>query len=483
MTENTHTYDVRVWKTEARKWAKSTTYRQRWVVAGDVFTEHFATAKLADSFRSSLVTAARAGEPFDVTTGLPRSMSSTRLSRTWVQVAREFMDAKWDEFAPRHRKSTAEGLVTVTCALVREGRTPPDAKRLRLALMHWEFNARARAATDAPPDHYREALRWIADNSTPVSYLNNLDGVRHAVDSLGVKLDGNKASRSTVVRKRAALSGALNFAVEKGYLDRNLMSQIRAARRPGTDVVDPGAVVNPTQAACLLDAVATINPPLRAYFACIYYAALRPAEARNLRETDLKLPDQGWGEILLRKGYQEAGNDWTDSGESGEERGLKHRSEDDNRPVPAHPHLVQILREHIAEHGTGVEGRLFVTRTGRGGNGGVPLPPPYQNPVSMKTVYRVWDNARAEALKPKQYASPLAARPYDLRHACVSTWLASGVEATQVAKWAGHSVAVLMRIYAKCLDDREDAAKRRIEAMFSEERAGRGTRQDDARGE
>lgn len=68
----------------------------------------------------------------------------------------------------------------------------------------------------------------------------------------------------------------------------------------------------------------------------------------------------------------------------------------------------------------------------------------------------------------------MAARPYDLRHACVSTWLASGVEATQVAKWAGHSVAVLMSVYAKCLDGREDAAKRRIEAMFSGRVSGLG---------
>lgn len=40
--------------------------------------------------------------------------------------------------------------------------------------------------------------------------------------------------------------------------------------------------------------------------------------------------------------------------------------------------------------------------------------------------------------------------------------------ANQVAKWAGHSVAVLMSFYAKCRDDREDAAKRRIEALFNE---------------
>lgn len=69
--------------------------------------------------------------------------------------------------------------------------------------------------------------------------------------------------------------------------------------------------------------------------------------------------------------------------------------------------------------------------------------------------------------------SPLAARPYD-RHACVSTRLASGVDATQVAKWAGHSVDVLMKVYAKCLDDREDAAMRRIEATFEPEATNAG---------
>jgi integrase len=40
---------------------------------------------------------------------------------------------------------------------------------------------------------------------------------------------------------------------------------------------------------------------------------------------------------------------------------------------------------------------------------------------------------------------------YDLRHACVSTWLAAGVPSTQVAEWAGHSVAVLHQIYAKVI--------------------------------
>ena len=59
--------------------------------------------------------------------------------------------------------------------------------------------------------------------------------------------------------------------------------------------------------------------------------------------------------------------------------------------------------------------------------------------------------------------TPLARRPYDLRHTCVSTWLNAGVSETLVAQWAGHSVSVLKKIYAKCLVGEEDRAKRQIE--------------------
>ncbi|WP_397221037.1 MULTISPECIES: hypothetical protein [Nocardiopsis] len=45
----------------------------------------------------------------------------------------------------------------------------------------------------------------------------------------------------------------------------------------------------------------------------------------------------------------------------------------------------------------------------------------------------------------------------------MSTWLNAGVSETLVAQWAGHSVAVLKKIYAKCLVGEEDRAKRQIE--------------------
>jgi hypothetical protein len=44
----------------------------------------------------------------------------------------------------------------------------------------------------------------------------------------------------------------------------------------------------------------------------------------------------------------------------------------------------------------------------------------------------------------------------------VSLWLNSGVPATEVARRAGHGVAVLLKIYAHCIDGQADAANKPI---------------------
>ena len=84
---------------------------------------------------------------------------------------------------------------------------------------------------------------------------------------------------------------------------------------------------------------------------------------------------------------------------------------------------------------------------------------------------RLWAAARFAALTFDEAASPLARRPYDLRHAAVSTWLNGGVPATQVAQWAGHSVNVLLRVYAKCIAGQDDALRRRVEQALRDGRS------------
>ncbi|WP_100879634.1 site-specific integrase [Pseudonocardia alni] len=113
-----------------------------------------------------------------------------------------------------------------------------------------------------------------------------------------------------------------------------------------------------------------------------------------------------------------------------------------------------LRRAHLAEHGTTPDGRLF--RGVRGGD------------LPEGTYCRAWRKARASALTPEDAASPLARRPYDLRHAAVSTWLNAGVPSTQVAEWAGHSVGVLHQIYPKCIVGQEDAARERIAAALGD---------------
>jgi len=87
-------------------------------------------------------------------------------------------------------------------------------------------------------------------------------------------------------------------------------------------------------------------------------------------------------------------------------------------------------------------------------------------PSDWLTIVRTWRRAREAVFTDDVYTSPLAKTPYDLRHAAVSTWLNGGVSPTTAAAWAGHSVEILLKIYAKCLDGEGAAVRRRVEAAL-----------------
>jgi hypothetical protein len=48
------------------------------------------------------------------------------------------------------------------------------------------------------------------------------------------------------------------------------------------------------------------------------------------------------------------------------------------------------------------------------------------------------------------------------------------VPPTTVAEWAGHSVEVLLRIYAKCLDGGDALIRQRVQAGLGHAEAGTG---------
>ncbi|MBA0124657.1 tyrosine-type recombinase/integrase [Haloechinothrix sp. YIM 98757] len=442
------TYKVRIWALESRKngGGKVTSYRVRWQVGDKRFTEPFTTYALADSFRGRLLASARSGEAFHTTKGYPVSMLRAQKTMTWFELACDYMGTKWSDWSPKHRKTTARSLMNVTLALLPEGQGRPRDEALR------KFIIRAlNRSTRDRDDMDDTVLRWVRRSSPNSEVLGDPEVLRNVLRSLDFNFDGQRASANTVRLRRVALSGAIDLAVEKGVFDENPMSDLKVKSRKQTvGQVDPRSVVNPMQARMLLDAVRTqTGKPgrrLTAFFGCLYYAALRPEEACSLKKQDLSLPASGWGTIHLENARPEVDDAWTDTGEASEERSLKHRDDGAGRSVPCPPELTEMLHAHMETFGTASDGRLF-----RGARNG--------GRVSGTTYGRVWRDARKAVFTDEVVASPLGKRPYDLRHAAVSMWLSSGVEAPRVAAWAGHSLAVLLRVYAKCLDGGEQAAR------------------------
>jgi len=165
------------------------------------------------------------------------------------------------------------------------------------------------------------------------------------------------------------------------------------------------------------------GPRFVAFYGCMYYAMMRPAEVAALTRDGCHLPDHGWGRLTFAYSSTAAGKSVTDDGQVHEHRGLKgrtmgrpasgRRARKPARQVPVPPELVTLLRGHLERYGTGPDGRLFRSEAG--------------NPLQPSTWWRVWQKARAFGLTPVQQATPLLQRPYDLRHSGVTWRLNSGV--------------------------------------------------------
>ncbi|WP_194891347.1 tyrosine-type recombinase/integrase [Catenulispora pinisilvae] len=450
-------HDVRIWGIRAYKGKKRTTYTLRWSVASSNFPETFTVKALAESRRVELVAAQRRGEPFDDMAGLPESEMRHRLTSVSFYVnAMEFMDMKWPALEPGSRRTLAGALATATLALVDDEEGGPKHRVGYRALSSWAFNKTARGAGQ-PSDEHAEAIAWIEKHSIPLSALADPKIARTAYNSTTTSHDGKQFAPDTYRNKMKALSGAIKYGIELDRLTSNPLKKICTTPPRRVTTVDRRVVVNPSQARALISEVqrhGPTGPRLVGFFATMYYAGLRPSEVLALRIQDCTLPKKrgAWGSLCLAGSTPYSTPIWTDEGVESPRKALKHRAKNESRTVPACPRLLLHLRAHIEEFGTAEDGRLFFRADG--------------GPLRYATFASVWSQARETVLSPTQCESPLAKRPYDLRHACVSTWLNAGVAAPQVAEWAGHSVEMLLRTYAKCIDGQEDLARKRIEAAL-----------------
>ncbi|MEU8364374.1 site-specific integrase [Nonomuraea sp. NPDC048882] len=451
------TLDVVIWTIRQRK-GRAKPYELRWKVGTEPKSKSFLTKALADHFRADLLKAAKKGEPFDMVTGLPASMTKTeeKAILSWFDFCRKYVHMRWKGAAAKTRESIVDSLTVATFALLTAEASDLSKKEIRAA-MQWALIPRQ--DDEAAPPGLDYAVRLIRKGTINVSDLADPIVARNVCEELMLTRDGKRAAADTTARRRRGLNTALAYAVDLGELTENPLKRVKQKRVARDNSVDRRCVVNPAQARELLVSLSYVGSWRRgrgrrlvAFFATLYFAGLRPAEATGLRKTDCVLPEEGWGLLTIEVTRPSSGKQWTDNGTVHDQRGLKQREEREIRPVPIPPELIRILRAHLEEFGTAPDGRLF-----RNERGGV---------LGASTYSRAWEEARRFALTPQQVASFLAGKPYDLRHAALSTWLNAGVDATVVAERAGNSVEVLLKRYAKCLDGRDSQINRRIEVAL-----------------
>lgn len=473
------TYDVRIWKKiEVYKGKRKTTHTVRWRVATQEFREPHSTAAMADSFRSDLVAATNRGEAFSLTTGRPASWARVEEETvSWFDFVCDYVDTHWSGVSAGHRLDRAKYLAKASMAMLDErafGR--PEEHLLRTALRNWGLNKTHR--DQERPAEIDQALEWLKRHTLPVKRLEDPVIARLVLTRATSKLPengGGSLGAKAAVKSKRILSHCLDFAVERGHLPANPVSfhrnptgAIKWKPPKVNSQVDRRSVPNPRQARRLLDAVGADGRSgylLRPFFATMYFAGLRPEEAVNLRWSDVELPEytwneneqvwvapeDAWGEITVHEVAPDVGRRWTDSGRQRDRRPPKGREEGESRHVPCVPQLSLILWEHRSLRVQGPNGLVFFGERGR--------------QLATSTYSKAWRRGREKALNSSEFASPLARRPYDLRSACVSTWL-KGAPPQQVAEWAGHSLDVLLRIYARILDGSEQESRRRMASGF-----------------
>ncbi|WP_158821021.1 MULTISPECIES: tyrosine-type recombinase/integrase [unclassified Streptomyces] len=411
---------------------------------------------LADEIGSSLVRAIKEAAADD----FGRVRNERVLALSWYAFSLEYMEARWAQVAAKTRSETNDALCSITEAMLRRTRGRPDDELLRRALRNWAFVV-PRPDVRKAPTEVRLALGWVARASRPLDDLLDPVVMRGVLQALRLKRDGTVAAAETQRRKRMTFVNAVGHAIELGQLRADPLANISWRITETVQQVDPRVVVNPVQARNLLCAVSYVGGYGRArgrrlvgLFAGMYYGGLRPAEAVAVTLPDCELPTEGWGSVVLHATRRSVGKKWTDSGRNHDLRGLKSRPPGGTRTVPLPHELVSLWRESVDTFGTADDGRLFFNE-----KGGI---------VGSTTYDRAWHEARELALSPGLVASPVAARPYDLQHSALSTWLNAGVDPTEVAERAGNSVEVLMTRYAKCLYGRQALANKRIDALLDE---------------
>lgn len=414
-------------------------YRVKWRVGSSDRTRSYKTRAEAERFRAALLMAVRDGLAFDPAAGMPAAWLAADEGPTWWSWARDWLQLRWPHWSGNSRRSAIENLAIFTEYLVRPG--APDAP---MGLRGWL------RGEGLPPGRQPdgEFADWLDQWSVPLLKMEPAV-LEAALRKATTNRDGSPAAATVARRRRNQVSTVLTSAVRRGIIPANPLERVEWRNPSRSLELDVSTVPAPADVTAIADEVGAgpgEGRRMSALFAVIGMAGLRPSEAAGLLVKDVSLPREGWGLATVRGAITAPGGRFTTDGAPVEQKGLKHRGHGALREVPLPPDLVRRLRSHL-EAFPPLEGRVFSNSAGR--------------PITAANYSPVWIRAR-ERRWPEGH--PLRkARLYDLRHAAATMMLRAGVPSAEVALRLGHSVDVLMRVYAGVFPGDRERSNRLIE--------------------
>ena len=414
-------------------------WRVRWRHQGRLRERSFVTKKEAERLATAIRRATEDGLPFDAGTGLPEAPTSS--PDQLAVYTQQWLAARWQSWKPRTRASELEAAVRIVLYAVRTGSdAPPEGIRAYLArtLRPVEGSTGELSVPENPTDRRiweRDCARWVQRSSLPLSSMTPAMTER-LVLRLGLLLDGvTPASSTTSRRYRTTLRALLRDAHEDGLLvtDPWTRKVAKSARATVDTTVNLATLPDRADAVRVIEHIRSSHPASETYrqlSSIALHLGLRPSEALALRWEDFELPEEGWGSVVISR---------TTDGEGGFGTTKTNRI----RTVPVPPELVEELRVFGGDRPSG---QMFLTRTGK-----------------VPTLSN-WNRAVKRACR-SAGVEPMTL--YDFRHLNATFMLNLGIGPGEVASRLGHSVDVLLSVYAGVTTGDRERANAAIEAALA----------------
>lgn len=358
-------------------------------------------------------------------------MSMETSGLTVASLCKDFVKKNKAKWEPRTRQSNCGPLSEMLGLLVSKT-APVRPASLNCDTLKW-------LADTAPMPMYLERYSLPITDCTALKCADVFEQLCYKYKKDGTRSTVYK-SPTTVTRYRRACRQMFGFVVDLELLDKNPFPSAKSGKKTsqeqGTTEIPLNLLPTHEQAVQAISRVVSHQPMSHGYklvIALVYYAGLRPGEARALTIEKCTLKKGEWGSAHIDVAAKTASGMYF--ADDSEKIGA---SKTKARVVSLHPELVDMILDHIKDKTTGL-----VAGNKRG------------KPCNQSALDKAWRRARGVNALGKDNTW----RVYDLRHAHASSCLRAGVPPVEVARSLGHSVEVLHRVYNRAFPHDQENAK------------------------